>query len=903
MTHARPLLASFLLFSSSARGGETIWVEAEHLHGVRGSCFPDMGGKTAGHWALSGPGIAPEWTQGGESEWLSIACSPDDDSASASIEVEVPEAGTWTLWVRYRDWRNETEIFGVRVEQPGRPAQQFVFGERPVVDEEDELKILWKWAFGWQSKGVSLAKGPATLTLLSHAKQKSHRQVDCFCLTTDQTYRPLHREKPDRPVWKFLAGLRSDPKVAPTPLSPRAGDFSVPSAWKPAMFRDQGFLYLWNVGKPWEDDLASADPKRVLFPYSTEPVQVAAFRAAFGGRTDVPIFSDPRIVPVFHGGGPNILENPHFVKWLESNPQRPWGNMMNYIEPKPLTPRALTNWTRFKDRYVGNISGESLGHNVPYDAKALAARVKAAKSREEVLAAYTEVFAAGVVTKQTTVFGKAEPEPYRGFIPCQSSDAPTFAHAAREWGARTVGYENTANTPGLAMRLAFLRGGARQYGGLWATYRSCNFGDASTIFSEQSTYAHPKHAYDNWYDVWAGAGMTWYKFDLWHQYLSGSSMFYHEQGFDEFWTPGGGSTPRKPIQLSPKGRLVEHFLEVTRKHPDRGTPFTPIAFLLDRAHGWDPNSFHPSYFGLEISANPKVLLFGSHARMLKEWFQTAYYPYGPKEAEINTALNQNYFASPMGAVFDVLVTSPTKMDAIDLYPVVVLNGEITLSSAWGKKLADYVERGGTLIVSDEQLTGPGMAELKLPQLGAVAESNAVHWQPTSKQVASQRYRFRPILGGTPLAKSSDGGVVAATFDRGKGRLVFLSVPCGLGIDGAATPLVALVLAHARQGLLPIEVEGEVEWLLNRTATGWLVGLFNPAGNTRLQHGVGPTDYRKERTVAIRSPLNITKTSEWFTDEAQGVVAEQNGRWVVKIAVPAGGVRIIQLETAKSANGR
>src|SRR4051794_9637687 len=176
--------------------------------------------------------------------------------------------------------------------------------------------------------------------------------------------------------------------------------------------------------------------------------------------------------------------------------------MMNYIDAKPLAPNAKTNWSKFQDRYVGNISGESLGHNVPFDAKVLAARVKAAKSREEVLAAYTDVFLAGVIEKQKSVFGEATSNPYRDFIPCQSSEMTAFAHAAREWGARTIGYENTANAPALGMRMAFLRGGARQYGGMWATYRSCNFGDASTIFSEQSTYAHPKYVYDNWYDAW-----------------------------------------------------------------------------------------------------------------------------------------------------------------------------------------------------------------------------------------------------------------------------------------------------------------------------------------------------------------------------------------------------------------
>lgn len=883
---------AFLAASNDLWGAETVWIEAEHLRVIHGSCFPDMEQTTDGRWGLSGPGIAPEWTQGGESEWLSVACGPDDDRAEASHDFEVPEPGEWTLWVRYRDWRKQTERFAVRIDQAGR-RQEFVFGEQPVVDEDDELKLFWQWVFGWDSRPLKLAKGPAKLTLLAHAKQPVHRQVDCFCLTTDRDYHPHHREKPSRFAWQLLDELRTEPKVAPLPLAARAGEFAAPVAWKPTTFRDKGFLYLWNVGGAWLEDLVSQDPKRVLVPYGTEPALAAPFRAAFGGRADVPIFSDPRIVPTFHGAGPSILDNPHVVAWLAANPGRPWANMMNYFPPQPISEAAKANWRKLAERYVGNISGESLGHYVAYDAEALNARLKTAKSRGEALAAFAELFLAANVAKQTTLFGEAVTDPYLHTVPCQSSGMTAFAHAAREWGARTVGYESSTPAGSLAMRLAFLRGGARQYGGLWATYRSCNFGDASTIYSEQGMYPGPKYVYDNSYDAWAGAGMTWYKFDLWHQYLSGSAMFYHEQGFDEFWMPGGGATPRKPIQLSPKGRLVDEFLQLTKKHPDRGTPFTPIAFLLDRAHGWEPNGFRPSYFGFDEGLNPFVLCFDRHARMLREWFQAAYHPYGPKEAELNTGVTPNFVPGVFGDIFDVLVTDPAKLDVLQSYPVIVLNGEVELSLDVGKKLAAYVTGGGTLIASDEQLRGPGVAELQLPKLGNHGEATQFAWRPSGTKITSQRFRYRAIEGGQILAATDDGSAVAAAFERGKGRLVFLSVPRGLGIDDAATPLVGLVLASARQGLLPVEVIGEVEWLFNRTQQGWLVALFNPAGNVRLQHGVGVTDYSRQRTVTIHAPAELKTAAEWFTETALPVEREE-GRSAVKIVVPAGGVRILDL---------
>ena len=80
------------------------------------------------------------------------------------------------------------------------------------------------------------------------------------------------------------------------------------------------------------------------------------------------------------------------------------------------------------------------------------------------------------------------------------------------------------------------------------------------MFSNGGSYHTPQNILDNYYSVYSGAGMTWYKLDIWYQYMAGSSMFYHEQGFDEFWQPGGTTVAGiKTVQLSPKGKLVERF--------------------------------------------------------------------------------------------------------------------------------------------------------------------------------------------------------------------------------------------------------------------------------------------------------------------------------------------------------
>src|SRR5205823_10436099 len=131
---------------------------------LKGSDFsvrpPGKGAR--GSWASAGPDAAPAFTQGGESEFMSIAARADEPGEVAvRRDVEVPAAGAYRLWVRYADYRGKQEAFGVRIRQ-GRSVFEHVFGHSPVVDELDPMKLLWGWAFGWGDARVTLARGMAT---------------------------------------------------------------------------------------------------------------------------------------------------------------------------------------------------------------------------------------------------------------------------------------------------------------------------------------------------------------------------------------------------------------------------------------------------------------------------------------------------------------------------------------------------------------------------------------------------------------------------------------------------------------------------------------------------------------------------------------------------------------------
>ncbi len=912
----RTLSTLLLLLVASAVGAqETIWIEAEHLEGIKGYCWP-MGQpnmkKTAGHWALSGPGWAAEWNQGGESGFLSIACGADDDKAIATKNLDVPVDGKYFVWVRYGDWREKTERFQIQIDQQGR-SWTGRYGEKAVVEEDNEAKLYWGWAFAWDKREVELKKGTAKLSLKSTSKDPEPRQIDIIVLTTDADYQPRIKDRPRNPTWEVLAKYRKDGIPANLePLARRKPDFTLPDAWKLKTFKDRGFFYLWNMNtdqalKTWLSD----KPDRVKYPYTIGDEKTKAeFEKKYGGKDDVPIFGDPRIAPAFHGVGPIIFATDpktkdlteagkRFARWLDANPKRQWAGMMNYAGNTPIGDKGVETFLKYRDRYLGSIAGESIGY-IDVDPAKMKATTANAKTRRQLVDAFAPLTIEQNRLKYRTVYGKdLDKNHFEDVIPCLSVGNILWNPIQSEWGVRTLGYESAAATSTLLnMRWAFMRGIARQGNHLTATYRSCNFGDSATIFSNQQSYHSPQNILDNYYSVYSGAGMSWYKFDIWYQYMAGSSMFYHEQGFDEFWSPGGTTAAGiREAQLSPKGQLVDRFLRVTAKDFDRGNPFTPVAFLVDYAHGWEPSPYWPNSFK-NWHQQPDRFLFGDHEKMLQEYFWTAYYPMGPESEKPMTGTNEVFLPGVFGDVFDVVYAYPDvkRWTTIDTYPVVVAAGEIELTKQEGQRMAKYVEDGGTLVVADGHLTGPGLAELKLPAAGAVKEADKYRWLG-GEAASSQRFRYRPITmnkGDRALATVGDNEAFCVASDRGKGRLIYLAVPHGLSVTKQAVPVLPQLLAHLRQGLMPIEVSGDVQWLVNRTATGWTVTLINPAGQVKPQQGITPTDYRENRNVVVRARVPLKTARDLLLPDATLQVDQKMGTAEVKLTVQAGAVRVLDL---------
>src|SRR5438105_7463791 len=85
---------------------EYLWYEAENMSGItvdaRGEprtnpSWMELTRAQAPGFALNGPGVSAEWSQGGESEWDSVATAADETRAAVYQEIEVPRDGEYRV--------------------------------------------------------------------------------------------------------------------------------------------------------------------------------------------------------------------------------------------------------------------------------------------------------------------------------------------------------------------------------------------------------------------------------------------------------------------------------------------------------------------------------------------------------------------------------------------------------------------------------------------------------------------------------------------------------------------------------------------------------------------------------------------------------------------------------------
>jgi hypothetical protein len=837
--------------------------------------YMNLSREKAPGWGINGPGVSAEWTQGGESEWNSAAASADENHATLSQDLEIPRPGQYTLWIRYADWARRSENFTVTIAQDGAEMFRHEFGAKDVVDPHDEVSMYWSWAFAWDSATATLKKGPARLSLLIEKAAEARRHVDCFLLTNDTAFKPSGRQKPDFAAMHYLRTW----SAAHKPLSSLlASDQTVrvPESWVRPKVAGRDFLMPWNIAKEFWPLYDKPAAERPLYPFNAEPID--QFVATYKGARDVPLFQSKLVVPVVYINDlPEYLkEGSPFLRFIRET-KVPFAVLINYGSAK-MTEAAwqLLNG-ELKDQFLGWVSGESVGY--VWNSAPAELKISPSMSRRELLEAHRQFYSNALARKWRETFQTETGPMWDKLIPAQSTSSTSFAHALAQWGVNMLGMETAAVMPMTGMRIAFTRGAARQFGGAFLYYHAPNFGDTATTFTKQQNFAGPDYFYHTRYGPTMGPSLSWYRKSYYLYYMAGASAIYLEQGHDQFFKPGPGD---HPFQLNPLGQITDEFVRFAEKHPDRGTPYTPIAFLLDPAHGFEMTDYPQWPF--------EVSQIDRGDRALRELFGVAYYPGLVLEGEPAIADRQPFPPGVFGDIFDVLTAanvqgSKSKMQALlPSYRAVVVGGRIEWSPEWIQRLNGYVRNGGTVVLNAAQIKNLPEQFLGVRLINETGEAhNARCLAPgdEAEELKGQIFRYEKVelKGATALITVPSGDPLVTVNNVGKGSVVFAAVPDLLGEDERITPFAAHMLAHVFADAVPVKVRGDVEYLINRTANSWIVTLLNNNGVFKTQQGMAQVDRNAYVNVTISLP-GIQSATEWTSDTS---IKVDDGNLTIQVA--------------------
>ena len=250
--------------------------------------------------------------------------------------------------------------------------------------------------------------------------------------------------------------------------------------------------------------------------------------------------------------------------------------------------------------------------------------------------------------------------------------------------------------------------------------------------------------------------------------------------------------------------------------------------------------------------------------------------------------------SRFGEIWDYLVCDAGQdhaafSKALSRYPAAFLVGEVNKSAFDAKAIEEYVENGGTLFVSAENVR-PGLVE---PSFAGVTYGS----EKTAFNIGRQAYTaVRPseAAADTTFFDASFAPTNAQLFTSrsvGKGRVVTCAVerylpdflrnvkydkktnrdsPPGWRevVSGDIDfPLVRELLEKVQGETIPFEVRGRCQWGVNKRDSGWFVWMMNNDGVTKFAAEPEEFDFNETSHVTVVNKL---------TGEAKSVEIEPGG---------------------------
>lgn len=429
-----------------------------------------------------------------------------------------------------------------------------------------------------------------------------------------------------------------------------------------------------------------------------------------------------------------------------------------------------------------------------------------------------------------------------------------FSHLIGEAGADIVSIETGENIPATQVKRAFARGAARQFGVPWTEDVSPWFGPSISVgrpvpgpVGADGIYRGPDAGHSPsmlarlWSTAWfSGTACT---------IIEGASMTL-------FDVPPTGPEFPENAELSEYGRRAQGLFK-PMKSTDIGVPYTPFGVLVNKHHGrW--SVWGKPWGCLEETIGDKMTV-----RFFDQLFP------GQSKGAGN---EERYLCpSPYGDTFDVLVNDADRR-VWGAYLVLLAVGDVPWTKADIEYLKGYVQAGGILCLNEINVNG---------------------WPRDDVGLAAEA--FAPAGDAVAVLSSRDGAPLLIRHDLGKGCILVASRTPEEGLQEERAFPSPLLKALSEQ-FVPFSVQGNVEWLLNRTPNGWVLMLVNNSGFSKTHREAPKIDLSQTQRVAISYRGGRAKVVDLLSDQEIPTrpSAEGISGWPIQVDVRPGELRILQI---------
>jgi len=516
----------------------------------------------------------------------------------------------------------------------------------------------------------------------------------------------------------------------------------------------------------------------------------------------------------------------------------------------------------------------------------------------------------------------------RPFFKVYGTTASPVDHFLMELGIGLSACEVGPWIPCASMQFAASRGASRQYGVPWGTvtagWGKGIVGDSHCAFNHLWPGGRTTRDTLGYMDEGPHGGTSYslQKRLLYTAFMAGANLHAHES--DCLYMGGTPHTSRtlqsafvanydhrtietvdplvrvlrdKPHHLSPIGEMYRDFYNRVASVRDRGTPYTPVALLFHRHHGTAFAYSSDTILNAKVPYGPGDYMTRAMINTIWPWESQPITSWGNTEARV-------LVAGPHGDLFDIL-TEDASLETLQSYRVLVLTGPVEIDAVLSAKLKDYVANGGVLVANVMQLN----EHLDAAFFGAKLEEGAIeagHVYSHGREAAMQKpdsftIRKARLTDGEALVWSEGEVPVCIRARRGAGESLLCLVPWAMAPNGENALLrwFQELVGQLLRRVNPVQVDGSVQYLINRTPRSWVVTLVNNAGVEKPPAKMANIDHEKDADVMVRvldeaRGAPIDKAVEWLTGAPMDL--SKDGSLV--LGVPAGDLRIVEFFTGE-----